>query len=87
MFQFADNWEETYSCYESIKKGNNRVHDRETTSFSVLILIVLPEKKKKKESFSAILERVPRIIYNTLHKEISTFYYDCRILRLKLLFT
>lgn len=48
MFQFADNWEETYSCYESIKKGNNRVHDRETTSFSVLILIVLPEKKKKR---------------------------------------
>lgn len=50
MFQFADNWEETYSCYESIKKGNNRVHDRET-SFSVLILIVLPEKKKKKGIF------------------------------------
>lgn len=63
------------TSYESIKKVNNRVHDRETTSFSVLILIVLPEKKKK-ESFSAILERVPRIIYNTLHKEISTFYYD-----------
>lgn len=42
-------------------------------SFSVLILIVLLEKKKR--NLSAILERVPRtIIYNTLHKEISTFY-------------
>lgn len=54
--------------------------EKRQTSFSVLILIVLPAERERKGIYlSAILEQVPRTIiyiyiYNTLHKEISTFY-------------
>lgn len=75
MFQFADNWKKHIIATRlgSMERAITVFTIEKQISFSVLILIVLLEKKKR--NLSAILERVPRtIIYNTLHKEIPAFY-------------